>query len=89
MVVGAGEDRVESSVIEEVTKGVDRSCWDLRSITFRNFDQNIKCSGKTLNRTFKIPSHQEHMILSSSMYEKTYLQGFLEGVLEAIQVSSL
>ena len=25
MVVGAGEDRVESSVIEEVTKGVDRS----------------------------------------------------------------
>ena len=24
MVVGAGEDRVESSVIEEVTKGVDR-----------------------------------------------------------------
>ena len=29
------------------------------------------------------------MILSSSMNEKTYLQGFLEGVLEAIQVSSL
>ena len=25
----------------------------------------------------------------SSMYEKTYLQGFLEGVLKAIQVSSL
>ena len=25
MVVGAGEDRVESSVTEEVTKGVDRS----------------------------------------------------------------
>ena len=25
------------------------------------------------------------MILSSSMYEKTYLQGFLEGVLEVIQ----
>ena len=25
MVVGIGEDRVESSVIEEVTKGVDRS----------------------------------------------------------------
>ena len=58
-------------------------------MTFRNFDQNIKCNGKTLNRTFKIPSHQEKMILSSSMYEKTYLQGFLEGVLEAIQVSSL
>ena len=64
-------------------------CRLLRSITFQNFDQNIKCSGKTLNRTFKIPSHQEQMILSSSMYEKTYLQGFLEGVLEAIQVSSL
>ena len=29
------------------------------------------------------------MILSSSMNEKTYLQGFLEGVLEANQVSSL
>ena len=22
-----------------------QSCWDLRSITFRNFDQNIKCIG--------------------------------------------
>ena len=32
---------------------------------------------------------QEQMILSSSMYEKPYLQGFLEGVLEAIQVFSL
>ena len=29
------------------------------------------------------------MILSSSMYEKTYLQGSLEEALEAIQVSSL
>ena len=29
------------------------------------------------------------MILSYSMYEKTYLEGFLEEVLEAIQVSSL
>ena len=29
---------------------------------------------KILNRTFKIPSHQEQMILSSSMNEKTYLQ---------------
>ena len=44
---------------------------------------------KTLNRVFKTPSHQEQMILSSSMNEKTYLHGFLEGVLEAIQVSSL
>ena len=44
---------------------------------------------KTLNQTFTIPSHQEHMILSSSMNEKIYLQGFIEGVLEAIQVSSL
>ena len=35
------------------------------------------------------PSYQEHMIILSSMKEKTYLQGFLEGVLEAIQVSSL
>ena len=29
------------------------------------------------------------MILSSSMYEKIYLQGSFEGVLEAILVSSL
>ena len=28
------------------------------------------------------------MILSSSMHEKTYLQGFLEGALETIQVTS-
>ena len=42
-----------------------------------------------LNRIFKTPSHQEQMILSSSMYEKTYLHGFLEGVVEAIQVFSL
>ena len=41
-----------------------------------------------LNQIFKTPSHLEHMILSFSMYEKTYLQGFLEGVLEAIQLSS-
>ena len=42
-------------------------------MSFQNFDQNIKCSGKILNRTFKIPSHQEQMILSSIMNEKTYL----------------
>ena len=28
--------------IENVKKG--KICWDLRSITFQNFDQNIKCS---------------------------------------------
>ena len=44
---------------------------------------------KTLNRIFKTPSHQEWIIESSGMNEKTYLHGFLEGVLEAIQVSSL
>ena len=48
-------------------------CWDLWSITFQDFDQNIKCSRKILNQTFKILSHQEQMILSYSMYEKTYL----------------
>ena len=37
-----------------------------------------------LNWMFKTLIHQEYMILSSSMYEKTYLKGFLEGVLEAI-----
>ena len=74
---------------EGVDRGRGRECWDLRSITFRNFDQNIKCSEKPLNRTFKIPRHQEQMILSSSMNEKNILIGFHEGVLEAIQVSSL
>ena len=50
---------------------------------------------KTLNASkyiqFNIQSlrHQEHMILISIMYEKTYLHGSLERVLEAIQVSSL
>ena len=43
----------------------------------------------TLNCIFKILSYQEHMILSFSMYEKTYLNGSLKGVLETIQVSSL
>ena len=57
-------------------------CWDLRSITFRNFNQNIKCSGKTMNRKFKIPSHQEKMIIASSMYEKTYLQVSLKEFLK-------
>ena len=59
-----------------------RYCWDLTSITFRNFDQNIKCSEKTLNPTFKITSHQEQMILSSSMYEKIYLHVSLKEFLK-------
>ena len=42
-----------------------------------------------LNQMFKTFRHQEQMILSSSLYEKTYLRGSLEGVIEAIQVSSL
>ena len=42
-----------------------------------------------LNRIFKILSHQEYMILSSTMYEKIYLLSSLERVLEGIQVSSL
>ena len=37
---------------------------------------------KTLNRTFKISSHQEQMILSSSMNEKTYLQVSLKEFLK-------
>ena len=37
---------------------------------------------KTLNRTFKIPSHQEQMILSSSMNDKTYLQVSLKEFLK-------
>ena len=43
----------------------------------------------TLNGMFKTLRHQEQMILSSSMYEKIFLYSSLEGVLEAIQVSSL
>ena len=79
----------EKLLFIECRWGNDRSivsplsnCCDLRSITFRNFDQNIKCSGKTLNRTFKIPSHKEQMILSSSMYEKTYFQVSLKEFLK-------
>ena len=56
---------------------------------FLKFWSKHQMQQKILNRIFKIPSHQEQIILSSSMNEKTYLQGFLEGVLEAIQVSSL
>ena len=37
---------------------------------------------KTLNRTFKISSHKEQMILSSSMDEKIYLQGSLKEFLK-------
>ena len=50
---------------------------------------------KTLNTEEYIESdiqkirYQEYMILSSSMYKKTYLHGSLERVLEAIEVSSL
>ena len=56
---------------------------------FLKFLSKHQMQRKILNWKFKIPSHQEEMILSSSMNEKTYLQGFLEGVLEAIQVFSL
>ena len=38
---------------------------------------------------FKLSRHQEQKIPSFSIYEKTYLQGSLQGVLEAIQVFSL
>ena len=44
---------------------------------------------KTSNQIFKTLRHQQHIILSSRMYEKTYLQSSLEGVLKAIQVSSV
>ena len=37
---------------------------------------------KTLNQTFKIPSHQEQMILSCSMNEKTHLQVSLKEFLK-------
>ena len=54
-----------------------------------NFQSKHQIQQSTLNRIFKILRHQEKMILSSKMYDKTYLQGSLEGVLEMIQVSSL
>ena len=56
---------------------------------FLKFLSKYQMQRKILNQTFKISSHQEQMILSYSMNEKTYLQGFLEGVLEATPVSSL
>ena len=37
---------------------------------------------KILDRTFKISSHQEHMILSSSLNEKKYLQVSLKEFLK-------
>ena len=37
----------------------------------------------------QILRHQEQMILSSSMYEKTHLLGSFGGFIDAIQVSSL
>ena len=43
----------------------------------------------TLNWIFKTLRCEEQMILSNIIYEKIYLHGSLEGVLEAIQVSSL
>ena len=43
----------------------------------------------TMNQIFKMLWHQEPMILSSSMYEKTYLHDSLEGFLKVEQVSSL
>ena len=43
----------------------------------------------TLNQIFNTLKHLEQMILSSSKYNKIYVQGSLEGVFEAIQVSSL
>ena len=36
----------------------------------------------SLNLIFKTLMYQEHMILSSNMYEKTYLQVFLKEFLE-------
>ena len=41
-----------------------------------------KMQQNSLNRIFKILSHQEQMILSSNMYEKTYLQVSLKEFLK-------
>ena len=76
------QHRQNSHIKTQHLHGLAIICWDLRSINFQNFDQKIKCSGKTLNQTFKIPSHQEQMILSSSMYEKTCLQVSLKEFLK-------
>ena len=40
------------------------------------FQSKHQIQQKTLNQIFKTPSHQEHMILSSNMNEKTYLHDF-------------
>ena len=56
---------------------------------FLKFWSKHQMQRNSLNRIFKTLGHQEQMILSYNMYEKTYLQGFLEGFLETIQVSSL
>ena len=50
-------------------------CWDLRS----KFWSKHQMQRKILNRIFKIPSHREHMILSSSMNAKhTYRDSLKE-----------
>ena len=62
---------------------------DTLSINFPNFLSKHRMQRNILNWIFKTPRHQEQMTLSSSIYEKTYLYGSLEGVLGTIQVPSL
>ena len=70
-------------------RGPGFCCWALKLISLPKFQSKHQMQWNILNWIFKTLIHQENIILSSRMYEKTYLHGFLEGVLEAIQVSSL
>ena len=49
---------------------------------FMKFWSKHQMQRNSLNQIFKILRHQEHMILSSSMYERTYLQVSLKEFLK-------
>ena len=49
---------------------------------FPKFWSKHQMQYNSLNRIFKTPSHQEQMIISSNMYEKTYLQVSLKEFLK-------
>ena len=62
---------------------------DLRLISLLDFLQKSPTQMNILNQIFKSLRPQEVVILSSSVYENTYVHGSLKGVLKAVQVFNL
>ena len=62
---------------------------DLRLIRLLDFLQKSPTQMNILNQIFKSLRPQEVVILSSSVYENTYVHGSLKGVLKAVQVFNL